>query len=504
MENIGTSAAFKNNTEYFDRNKITYSKRGGEFVDAYIDTEVIHLIETETMNFYTLKIINNNPEERTNAFYNLVFAEDFDSGEVTSCILQYSPELSWLFDKSEGYKGEIVKYDNQLISIEEAMSGDPIINGQANRIITCPFATQSWYCPNGHDSPDDLDGNCGGNWEYVIIDVPCYDTGGGGGGGEGGTGGGGSPNPTHTVILEICNDYVPAGGSGNSEDCEEQYADYFTPYICDDYVDFALINFINGWVPNNQAAATELANYLTNNYSENDEDNCAEVDFEEQLVLDPSLTTCVKDIITDLKDKSINLPIIPELPIDLNLSSIILDLFDNSSNHNYILKMGALGSNLNAQTTPSGVGLNFTYTTTLNTSFVTNATDLAIARTIIHESLHAYFEFLYQDLPFSSLSTKLRHHLSVKGVTSNSAQHLLMVQFVEAMAYSLQNWDNNSLGSLDYYNYLAWSGDMLTTPDFALLPQTFQTNVINANIAEGQAGVGNGSTSNAKGNNNCQ
>lgn len=79
-----------------------------------------------------------------------------------------------------------------------------------------------------------------------------------------------------------------------------------------------------------------------------------------------------------------------------------------------------------------------------------------------------------------------------------------MVQFVEAIAYSLQNWDNNSLGSLDYYKYLAWSGDMLTTPDFALLPQTFQTNVINANIAEGQAGVGNGSTSNAKGDNNCQ
>lgn len=74
LKNIGTSAAFRSNTEYFDLNKITHAKRGGEVVDAYIDTEVIHLIETETMNFYTLKLINNNPEERTNTFYNLVFA----------------------------------------------------------------------------------------------------------------------------------------------------------------------------------------------------------------------------------------------------------------------------------------------------------------------------------------------------------------------------------------------------------------------------------------------
>src|SRR5690554_4792995 len=116
---IGTSAAFNGNIQYFDRNKITHAGRGGEFVKAHIDTDIIHLIETETMNFYTLRIINNNPEERTNTFYNLVFSEDLESGEVTSCILQYSPQISWLFDKTEGFKGDIVKYDNQFVSLEE-------------------------------------------------------------------------------------------------------------------------------------------------------------------------------------------------------------------------------------------------------------------------------------------------------------------------------------------------------------------------------------------------
>jgi len=45
---------------------------------------------------------------------------------------------------------------------------------------------------------------------------------------------------------------------------------------------------------------------------------------------------------------------------------------------------------------------------------------------------------------------------------------------------------------------------MLNTPDFNQLPTTFQNDVINANIAEGQAGSGNGSTNSAQGTNNCQ
>src|SRR5690554_4540056 len=68
--------------------------------------------------------------------------------------------------------------------------------------------------------------------------------------------------------------------SGNSEDCEDEYADYFTPYICE--VDFALINYINGWAPNNQDAATELASYLKSKYKDG---NCAVVDFEELVIM---------------------------------------------------------------------------------------------------------------------------------------------------------------------------------------------------------------------------
>src|SRR5690554_8049282 len=96
--------------------------------------------------------------------------------------------------------------------------------------------------------------------------------------------GGASSNQTQTVIFEICNGFTHDGDPGDSEDCEDEYADYFTSYICE--VDFALINFINGWAPNNQDAATELASYLKSNFPVDDEDNCAEVDFEEMVILD--------------------------------------------------------------------------------------------------------------------------------------------------------------------------------------------------------------------------
>lgn len=85
LANIGESTAFKSNSQFFE--KIDYANKGARFMDAYIDTETIHMIEGATVNFYTLKIINNNPEERTTTFYNLVFQEDLESGEVTSCIL---------------------------------------------------------------------------------------------------------------------------------------------------------------------------------------------------------------------------------------------------------------------------------------------------------------------------------------------------------------------------------------------------------------------------------
>ncbi|MCQ0112470.1 hypothetical protein [Zhouia amylolytica] len=236
-------------------------------------------------------------------------------------------------------------------------------------------------------------------------------------------------------------------------------------------------------------------------YSVDENGNCVEMD--DDITIDPSVPECLEEIINDLKTKSKNIYIVPGLPLNTNLSSIILNLFESSSNHNLEIKIGNLSSSKNAVTVPTSLGNGeFKYTITLNQLFLQNATDLAVARTIIHESLHAHLSHMYQDQPFTDFSSRIRYHLAQNGYNTNDAQHEMFVEFTEAMAYSLQEWDNNSIGSYDYYYYLSWSGDMLQTNDFEHFPEAFKKAITDANIAEGQANAA--STTNAKGSNNCR
>ena len=85
----------------------------------------------------------------------------------------------------------------------------------------------------------------------------------------------------------------------------------------------------------------------------------------------------------------------------------------------------------------------------------------------------------------------------------NPAQHQLMVDnFISAIANSLENWDESSIPDSNYYDYISWSGGLTSTSTFNSKPLIFRQNVINANIAEGQADTAYNSTT-AKGSKNC-
>lgn len=84
-----------------------------------------------------------------------------------------------------------------------------------------------------------------------------------------------------------------------------------------------------------------------------------------------------------------------------------------------------------------------------------------------------------------------------------SATYLMTQQFVNNLANSLENWDDSSLSNNEYYNYMSWSGGMLATPAFEALEEAYQQAVIDANIAEGQAGSDGENTSDAQGEQNC-
>jgi len=144
--------------------------------------------------------------------------------------------------------------------------------------------------------------------------------------------------------------------------------------------------------------------------------------------------------------------------LSLNFSELILKLFDGSNSTNYTIQNGATtGSNA------STVGA----TTTMNNSYLQNATKLSIARTMIHEQVHAYFNALYSNvIPLNSFSfqEKMDKYAKDNGfiVGTNRFHHEFMAQFVDAMAYSLYQWDKEygSGGNLgwNYYKSMAFGG----------------------------------------------
>ncbi len=281
-----------------------------------------------------------------------------------------------MFDKSQGFKGDVKIFDNELISLEDITSNIDL-NGELGRAITCAFAQQTWYCPNGHTSPDDLGGNCGGNYIITFTYLPCGVSGGNGGGTGGGNGGGGGSGSTQTVIFEICDD-LALPGEGNSEDCEEQYADYFTPFICEEYVDYALINSINNWVPGNMGAATALANYLANCYTEDDEDFCAEVDFVDKVIKDSSFKDTDTECIHEKMKSNPN-----------SIYSKMFEHFNGTTGKFLHLKVGnthtgdwgiTRGNDANAQS----------YTITVDNNVNANGSNLMKYVTLCHEMIHAY------------------------------------------------------------------------------------------------------------------
>ncbi|MCM4160251.1 hypothetical protein DHB64_10155 [Antarcticibacterium sp. W02-3] len=267
----------------------------------------------------------------------------------------------------------------------------------------------------------------------------------------------------------------------------------------------------------------ELNNYLNSINSISDKNfgkeaidawmAAGEVDFEEQIIYTTNMKECVKDIIKKMLNDQEYIDL-GEMPAfvkeELNLTGYILKIFNQSDKYNLIFDVKNLppnddGQRVNANTDPKRdpndqIIINFTIT--LDSDYISNSTDLSVARTIIHESLHAYTSYIYQEEMFSNLSNSLRTLLSANNNDPNTAQHILMTQqFVSAISNSLESWDNSSLVNHEYYNYLSWSGAMLGTTAFDDLDQNTQQAIEDANIAEGSAL--SPATGQAQGTNNC-
>jgi len=146
-----------------------------------------------------------------------------------------------------------------------------------------------------------------------------------------------------------------------------------------------------------------------------------------------------------------------------DITNGILALFNQSSLFDYTINNRYL-SDKNAST----IGAS----TTLSTDYLNKATQLSIARTMIHEMVHAYLNLTTANSPqidntnfydlMMAFARENGFNPSGTEYERNKFQHEFMGGYVKAMAYSLFKWDINhgtrtNLG-WDYYYKMATAG----------------------------------------------
>jgi hypothetical protein len=454
------------------------SKNSKDFsaLDASIDMSSLKKITTENYISYTMRL--EEPLNTSNSFSNIVIQENNGIQEIFT--VKYTPSQAKTMEKSTSTSSEfegsftmksgIIPYDGW----DE--TGDDTGGGTSDFVEICESRSVITLipCQCTHDAGNYCTGCSGpGTFHYTITTEQfCYfdyigdnNTYGGNGdtGGNPNTGGG---NPTNTggnvITTPIRSELV--------DDALETIAECIEP-------DDEQVNWINKQ-NSSDATRTNLVgiwNLITETNCSDDAKNFiysgikaekegAEINWEEQIInklTDP----CAKDIFTELENGIFeDHPLKPEVqvtvsnPLTLNFSESILKLFNDSDYTHLIIQNGNAG-NSNAFT----VGA----TITIGDTYLENATQLSIARTMIHESVHTYINALYSNVvTFNSFSfqQKMEKYAADNGYTigTNEFHHNFMGQYIDAMAYSLNEWDKTygTGGNLgwEYYQSMVYSG----------------------------------------------
>ncbi|SDD21946.1 hypothetical protein SAMN04488104_101966 [Algoriphagus faecimaris] len=222
--------------------------------------------------------------------------------------------------------------------------------------------------------------------------------------------------------------YTPDGGSGEGG----EYHDYERPTCCDDPVPVPPRDEPSYDPPSIPAPST-IINQLTN--------------------------PCAADIFKELSKGSAYLTDMSGLG-SLDIFPGMLDLFENSGQFDYRIRNGNTGSKAGGSTSPIVNGI---ITITLNNDYLLKATSLSIARTIIHETVHAYLVKQAKIQTDMNTVQLLNEYWKEYPENLPDTHHALMSQYILGMAVSLYNWDKKygptggSLG-FDYYYKMAFGG----------------------------------------------
>ncbi|MCE2776925.1 MAG: hypothetical protein LW824_19565 [Algoriphagus sp.] len=238
--------------------------------------------------------------------------------------------------------------------------------------------------------------------------------------------------PPIVIVEVICSGaggYTPQGGNGGV------YHDYDRPTCCEDPIT-APPRDLPDYDPPKIPAPDTIINKLT--------DPCASDIFRELSKRNEYLTDGVSNF------------------GGLDIFPGMLDLFKKSGKFDYQIQNKDLTFSLGGNTSPIVDGV---ITITLSNTYLKSATSLSIARTIIHETVHAYLR--KQTNPHTANDINMNQLLIEFGKkypnSIGNTHHSLMSQYILGMAISLYNWDKKygpnggSLG-FDYYYKMAFGG----------------------------------------------
>src|SRR5690606_4067887 len=197
-----------------------------------------------------------------------------------------------------------------------------------------------------------------------------------------------------------------------------------------------------------------------------------EVDFEENRIngikLDSNLPPCTQNMLLDL--------MLGNFPYSDTMSNIELinSTFEmlggsySSSPMGFVTtyKVGEIDGN--GQTSPAELDSEGVYqvTVTISENLVVNGTKLALIKTILHESIHAYLRYVAKQYPLLFTDPDGEFSTLVAGwqeyQNNNDAHHLYMAELVSEMALNVSNFIQEKYGypasTTEYYEAVCWSG----------------------------------------------
>ncbi len=264
-------------------------------------------------------------------------------------------------------------------------------------------------------------------------------------------------------------DPVPCWGIGCGIDLEEVVitAPTVSPYYYA-YTNHYLISNVYQWnrsLNNYSTMGTAYANYYR---------QLAIDEFEENID-ETNLKPCLKNILKVLKN------------IQNGPGNMVAKFSGNFPGYNWVTKSGSLSGQTASTNSPSTYNANSGIITTFDTQAWTNATDLSWARTILHESIHAFLASYYKINRPNWIATYPQMVQDWGSIQNwNGVHHEEIARsLVSAVALALEDY-GKMMGynlSAQFYEDMAWGG-LQNTSTFKALSASDQKRILDTIATE--------------------